>query len=80
MIFLALYFSALFLFLGVALFPILKDAFPGQDPLAIVNRYALAYLIFELVFRFMLQNLPVLDIKPLQGKETMPKNKVPERS
>jgi len=65
MIFLALYFSALFLFLGVALFPILKDAFPGQDPLAIVNRYALAYLIFELVFRFMLQNLPVLDIKPI---------------
>ena len=65
MIFLALYFSAMFLFLGVALFPLLKESFPEQDPLAIVNKFALTYLGFEFVFRFMLQSLPVMNIKPL---------------
>lgn len=65
MAFLALYFSAMFLFFGIALFPMLKEIYPDQDPLVIVNRFALAYFAFELIFRFMLQTLPVLDIKPL---------------
>ncbi len=65
MAFLALYFSAMFLFFGVALFPILKKVYPGQDPLVIVNNFALVYFILDLLFRFMLQTLPVMDIKPL---------------
>ncbi|WP_026932877.1 DUF5687 family protein [Christiangramia echinicola] len=65
MVFLALYFSAMFLFFGVALFPLLKELFPGQDPLVIVNKFALVYFTFELIFRFVLQSLPVMDIKPL---------------
>lgn len=65
MAFLALYFSAMFLFLGIALFPMLKELYPEQDPLVIVNRFALLYFTFELIFRFMLQTLPVMDIKPL---------------
>lgn len=65
MAFLALYFSAMFLILGLALYPILKEAYPEQDPLVIVNSYALTYFGFELLFRFMLQGLPILNIKPL---------------
>ncbi len=67
MAFLALYFSAMFLFLGVALFPLLKELYPERDPLKVVNGFALAYFIFELIFRFMLQTLPVMDIKPLMS-------------
>ncbi len=63
--FLALYFSAMFLFFGIALFPIIKKIYPAGDPLEIVNRFALVYFAFELIFRFMLQTLPVMDIKPL---------------
>jgi len=65
MVFLALYFSAMFLFFGIALFPIIKKFYPEADPLKIVNSFALIYLSFELVFRFLLQTLPVMDIKPL---------------
>ncbi|MCM8569620.1 DUF5687 family protein [Gramella jeungdoensis] len=65
MAFLALYFSAMFLFFGVALYPLLKEFDPSGDPLQVVNRFALVYFCFELIFRFMLQTLPVIDIKPL---------------
>ena len=65
MAFLALYFSAMFLFFGIALFPMLKELFPEKDPLKIVNSFALLYFSFELIFRFLIQTLPVLDIKPL---------------
>ncbi|MGA8853333.1 MAG: DUF5687 family protein [Christiangramia sp.] len=65
MVFLALYFSAMFLFLGIALFPMLKEIYPEKDPLRVVNAFALTYFAFELLFRFLLQTLPVIDIKPL---------------
>ncbi|MCH4822509.1 DUF5687 family protein [Gramella lutea] len=65
MAFLALYFSIMFLSLGIALFPLLKELYPERDPVRIVNSFALVYLLFELIFRFMLQTLPVMDIKPL---------------
>lgn len=65
MIFLALYFSGMFLLFGIALFPLIKEVSPEADPMQVVNRFALAYFAFELIFRFMLQTLPVMDIKPL---------------
>jgi hypothetical protein len=65
LIFLALYFSVAFLFLGIGLYPLLQKSFPDQDPLQLVNRFVLLWLVFELGYRFMLQTLPVLDIKPL---------------
>jgi len=65
MVFLALYFSAMFLILGIALFPISKELYPEADPLKVVNSFALLYFSFELLFRFLLQTLPVVDIKPL---------------
>jgi len=65
MVFLALYFSAMFLIVGIALFPISKELYPEADPLKVVNSFALLYFSFELLFRFLLQTLPVVDIKPL---------------
>lgn len=65
MIFVALYFSAMFLFFGIGLYPLLKEFYPEGDPLQIVNRFLLVYFVLELFLRFMLQTLPVLDIKPL---------------
>ncbi|NJW52005.1 DUF5687 family protein [Salinimicrobium oceani] len=63
--FIAIYFSIVFLFLGIGLYPLLNEAFPGQEPLQIVNEWVLVYLALELVMRFMLQTLPVVSIRPL---------------
>lgn len=65
LIFLALYFSIAFLALGIGLYPLLQKFFPDQDPLQLVNRFVLLWLVFDLGFRFFIQTLPVLDIKPL---------------
>jgi hypothetical protein len=63
--FLAVYFLTAFLFLGVALYPISKELNPNQDPLTTVNNFVLLWLVIELFYRFFLQSLPVLNIKPL---------------
>lgn len=75
MIFLALYFAAAFLLLGIGLYPLLLEVYPDQDPLELVNRFVLMWLVFELGLRFMLQTLPVMDIKPLMILP-IPKRKV----
>ncbi|MFD1094487.1 DUF5687 family protein [Salegentibacter chungangensis] len=65
LIFLGLYFALVSLSLGFGLYPILQEFFPGEDPLQLVNRFLLAWFLLELTFRFLLQTLPVIDIKPL---------------
>ena len=75
MAFLALYFAIVFLLLGVGLYPILKEAFPGEEPLEIVNKWLLIYFGFELTMRFFLQTLPVMTVKPLLSLP-IPKKKV----
>jgi hypothetical protein len=37
----------------------------GSKPLAIVNSYVIFWLAIELIFRFFMQSLPVMNIKPL---------------
>ncbi|GGG36394.1 hypothetical protein GCM10010976_05100 [Bizionia arctica] len=61
----ALYFIVTFLALGIALYPILKDAFPDQDPLIIVNSYLFYWFLADVVMRFFFQKLPVMTVKPL---------------
>src|SRR5690554_5620571 len=63
--FLALYFGLVFFYLGISLTGILREYFPDEEPIRIVNRYLGIWFLTELFMRFMLQNLPVLHIKPL---------------
>lgn len=65
MLFLALYFIVSFLALGLALYPLLKKAFPENDPFIIVNGFIFYWIIIDLLIRFFFQKLPVMSVKPL---------------
>ncbi len=65
MAFAALYFIVVFLAIGVGGYFILKKQFPEQDPLQIVNSYLLYALLGDLIFRYFMQKLPVMNIKPM---------------
>lgn len=71
----AVYFSVVFLLLGIGLYPLLQEVFPGEDPLKMANQLFLIWLALDLVVRFMLQTLPVMNIKPLLSTP-IPKRKV----
>ncbi len=75
LVFFALYFMASFLIIGIGGYYILKDLFPTQDPLVLVNSFLMYAIVGDLIFRYMMQNLPVMNIKPLL---TLPikKNKI----
>ncbi len=53
----------IFTALGIGLFYILEDE--GFEPLSTVNRFLIFYLVFDLLARFFLQKLPVMNIRPL---------------
>ncbi|GLB52874.1 hypothetical protein NBRC110019_19140 [Neptunitalea chrysea] len=61
----ALYFIACFSFMGIAAYFIIKKEGDGLDPLFVVNSALIYYFIVDLLIRFFMQKLPVLDIKPL---------------
>lgn len=63
--FVAAYFSFVFLVLGISLYPLLLDAFPTREPMHVINELVLVWLLIDLFLRFMLQTLPVMNIKPL---------------
>tara|TARA_R110002126_G_scaffold12865_4_gene55261 strand:+ start:2340 stop:3818 length:1479 start_codon:yes stop_codon:yes gene_type:complete len=63
--FLSLYFIAMFLGMGLLLFPGLKKVYPDQDPLLIVNSFLFYWILTDLVFRFFFQKLPVMSVMPL---------------
>jgi hypothetical protein len=63
--FIALYFIAMFLGMGLLLYPGLKKTFPEKDPLLIVNSLLFYWILTDLVFRFFFQKLPVISVKPL---------------
>jgi hypothetical protein len=60
----ALYFILVFLSLGVGSYFIIEKAGLG-DPLRVVNRFLIYYLVFDLYLRYMLQKMPVMNIRPL---------------
>jgi hypothetical protein len=64
LVLLALYFLVSFLVLGASLFFILKESFPEKDPLIIVNGVLIYWFLFDLIFRYFMQKLPVMNIKP----------------
>ena len=63
--FLSLYFIAMFLGMGLLLFPGLKKVYPDQDPLLIVNSFLFYWILADLALRFFFQKLPVMSVKPL---------------
>lgn len=65
MAFLAIYFLVIFLAMGVGLYPLLKKFFPESDPLIVVNGFLFYWFLGDLLMRFFLQKLPVMNIKPL---------------
>lgn len=60
----ALYFILVFLAMGVGAYFIIEEAGLG-DPLRVVNRFMIYYLGIDIYLRYMLQKMPVLNIRPL---------------
>lgn len=63
--FLAIYFMSSFLVLGIALYPMLQEFLPNQKPMEALNNFVAIWIVTEIIARFILQSLPVLNIKPL---------------
>lgn len=61
--FFILYFLAIAVFLGISLSSILKEAFPKQDIVKIFCGFILYYFSFDIILRFMLQDLPTLTVQ-----------------
>lgn len=61
----AIYFGGAALMLGVGLFFIAKKTLPEVDPIVTVNNFIIYWFLFEMVFRFFMQQLPVMNVKPL---------------
>ena len=61
----ALYFGGIALILGIGLFFIIKEAVPNTDPIHVVNNYLIYWVLFEMLIRYFMQQLPVMNIKPL---------------
>lgn len=60
---LVLYFTFLFLALGVGAFYILKKM--QLDPLVTINKFLIYYFVMDLIVRLLLQAIPVMNIRPL---------------
>ncbi|THD69348.1 hypothetical protein E7Z59_03210 [Robertkochia marina] len=62
--FLALYFIFVFSMLGAFSYKIIQEQL-NQDPLMVLNRFLVFYLVGDLVMRYLMQRMPVVNIKPL---------------
>jgi hypothetical protein len=63
--FFALYFLVSFLAIGIGGYFILKKEFPASDPLHLVNSYLLFVILGDLILRYLMQTLPIMNIKPM---------------
>ena len=63
--FVALYFLASFLLLGISAYFIAQKIAPNEDPVFFVNGFLVYYLGVDLLIRYFVQSLPVTEIKPL---------------
>jgi hypothetical protein len=61
--FLALYFIVCFSFLGASSYFLVAKTVPNIDPLQTICNFMVLWFVFDLLFRFFMQKLPVLDIK-----------------
>ncbi|MCW4469200.1 DUF5687 family protein [Flavobacterium sp. MFBS3-15] len=63
MIIAAIYFTIIFLSLGFFGFDIIEET--GQDPLVIISKFMIYYMLMDLLLRIFLQKIPVMNIRPL---------------
>lgn len=63
--FMAFWMMLMFLGMGMGMYPLLKEAFPDQDPFVIINGFLFYWILGDLLFRFFFQKLPVMSVKPL---------------
>jgi hypothetical protein len=63
--FFVLYFLISFLAIGIGGYFFLKKVFPESDPLQMVNSYLLFAILGDLIVRYLMQKLPIMNIKPL---------------
>lgn len=59
-----LYFGGIAVFIGTIGYFGLKKTFPEQDPITIVNNFLIFWFIMDLLLRFFMQQLPVMNVKP----------------
>jgi len=59
----AIYFIGIFLSLGFFGFDIIEKT--GQDPLVILSKFMIYYMLMDLLVRIFLQKIPVMNIRPL---------------
>ncbi|MNJ99351.1 hypothetical protein D3C87_171270 [compost metagenome] len=59
-----IYFGSMFLLLGFGSFYLIEKSM-NQDPLDVVSKYALYYMVFDLMVKLFLQKIPVINIRPL---------------
>tara|TARA_R110000868_G_scaffold252763_5_gene509472 strand:+ start:1828 stop:3300 length:1473 start_codon:yes stop_codon:yes gene_type:complete len=63
--FAAIYFGSAAVFLGIGVFFIAEKLVPSVDPVITVNNFLIYWFLFDLAIRFFMQQLPVMNIKPL---------------
>ena len=61
----AIYFGGIAILLGGGMFFIFKKTIPDIDPLVTLNNFLVYWMLFELMIRYFMQQLPVMNIKPL---------------
>ncbi|CAN1494109.1 Family of unknown function DUF5687 [Flavobacteriaceae bacterium] len=61
--FLVLYFTLVFLALGIGAFYILREM--KLDPLVTINKFLIYYFVMDLIVRLLMQAIPVMNIRPL---------------
>ncbi|WP_422349638.1 DUF5687 family protein [Flagellimonas sp.] len=52
-------------FIGVFLYRILRNIFPQENPMWMLSQFMVYWVLIELFFRYFMQKLPVMDVKPL---------------
>ena len=62
--FFAIYFLATLAMSGIGVYFILQEKFPDTDPVLVLSRYLIFWVLAELFLRYFMQKLPVLDVKP----------------
>ena len=63
--FFAVYMLVVLIGTGSGLYFILREVAPDQNPMWLLSRFFIYWVLIELFFRYFMQKLPVMDIKPL---------------